>query len=203
MRFVLATSNKHKIDEFRALLSPHDLYVVGNLDAEESKDTYEGNSLIKLDALVDHMFVERDGVVSDEVCFADDSGIEIEAFDGKPGVFSSRFMPGVAQDERNRIIVRKVAETGRNGAVFVSCISFFAGGKEIKRQVISRCEGTILSDEGAIVRTERDFGYDPIFIPKGFDRPFNVLSKDVKNSISHRALAVKGMLAALSDMHLI
>ena len=199
MKFVLATSNKHKTEEFKALLAPYALETVGSLDVSEDKDTYAGNSLAKLDALVDWMFEERDGINADTICIADDSGIEIDALGGGPGIRSSRFLPELTQDEKNRSIVEKVRETGKTGARFVCCISFFAGKSQTKRQVISQCSGRIISDAGDIVRTDWDFGYDPIFVPDGFDKPFNVLTKDIKNKVSHRALAVRGMLKMLAE----
>ena len=192
--FFLATSNEHKVKEFSSILVGHQVIPVQYSNVVENEKTYAGNSMIKLNALL--TLYKMTGGYKDEYIFlADDSGLEIEALGNRPGVFSARFLSDMTQKEKNEYIVSEVAKAKNNNAKFVCCLSFSVAGKT--HQVISECRGRILTERQNIAITKRDFGYDPIFIPNGYNLPYNLLPESIKLSSSHRALACINMLSEL------
>lgn len=183
MQIVLATTNKGKIDEIRALLPqiefaerPAD---VG--DIEETEDTFIGNALLKARALVE---------ATGNAALAEDSGLEVDALDGHPGVRSARFAGEHATDQQNidKLLVElQNVEDEKRTARFRTCaVVVYPGGREVIAQ------GVV---EGKILRVQRGtsgFGYDPVFVSNEFpDRSFAELSADEKNAISHRGQAIR------------
>ena len=182
MKLVFATNNKHKLQEVRDIvgnrvevlsLSDIDCYD----DIPETADTLQGNALIK----ARHIY-EKYGLD----CFADDTGLEVEALDGAPGVYSARYAGEECDSEAN---MRKLLEnlTGKNNrnAQFRTVIALIIDGKEMLFDGIVK--GTIATEK----RGDSGFGYDPVFIPEGHAESFAQMSGEMKNSMSHRFRATQ------------
>ena len=180
-KLVFATNNPHKLEEVRAILGS-DVEVLSlrdigcAADIPETADTLEGNALLKA-----RFVASRYGVD----CFADDTGLEVTALDGAPGVYSARFAgPGCTPADNVRKLLGLMQDAGDRSARFRTVVALIRGGKEY-------CfEGMV---GGTIARTPAGcggFGYDPVFVPEGYDRTFAELPPAEKNRISHRARAV-------------
>ena len=188
---LLATNNKHKLEEVRQILSPHGIIVYGisdlNLDYHEPVEdgkTYKDNALIKANALKE---------LTDLPIIADDSGLEIEAIDNKPGLYSSRFSSEMGGYENAfKYIINKVKETGNSKARFI-CDIILVNTEDKPLLFEGICEGNI-ADE---VKGNDGFGYDPIFVPNGYHQSFAELERKEKNDISHRGRALKKLLVYL------
>lgn len=186
-KLVFATNNQHKIDEIRLALAGQ--YEVLNLsdigcteDIPETEDTFEGNATLKSSYVVENFHLD---------CFADDSGLEIEALNNEPGVYSARYGGSRDTVENMQLVLQKLnGETNRN-ARFKTVISLMlAGQNHIFEGVI---EGTIRES----LSGSKGFGYDPIFQPNGYDITFAEMDMAEKNKISHRAIALKKMMEFL------
>ncbi|PKM85248.1 MAG: non-canonical purine NTP pyrophosphatase, RdgB/HAM1 family [Firmicutes bacterium HGW-Firmicutes-11] len=187
MNMIAATQNPHKIKEIDAITKSFGLTVIGRSDAGvaefdiiEDGTTFEENSLIK--AMAIH---KETGAVT----IADDSGIEVDELNGMPGIHSARFAGEDGNDKRNNQKLLRLLEgvprerrTGR----FVSVITVVFSEDDI---LVARgeCEGHILHEE----RGAGGFGYDPLFVPDGYDKSFGEMGVGVKNQISHRARALQ------------
>jgi XTP/dITP diphosphohydrolase len=126
-------------------------------------------------------------------CFADDTGLEVEALDGAPGVYSGRFAGEPRSDERNiDLLLEKMEEKPNRKARFRTVIALILEGKEYQFEGVA--EGEILKERVG----EKGFGYDPVFKPIGFDKTFAQLSLEEKNQISHRGKAVKALIEFLN-----
>ena len=194
-QLVFATNNEHKLTEVRAILK--DTYQVLSLkdincfdDIPETADNLEDNARQKAQYIYDHYHVD---------CFADDSGLEVEALGGAPGVYSARFAalegtgePHNSKANMNRLL-RELKDKDNRKAQFRTIICLIKDGKEHLFEGI--IEGTINPEE----RGSSGFGYDPIFMPKEFDKTFAELGEDVKNCISHRARAIKKLVSFLQS----
>ncbi len=194
-KIVFATNNAHKLSEIRAILSGK--YSVVSLeelgchdDIPETAATFEGNALGKVRYVREHFGVD---------CFADDTGLEVDALDGAPGVFTARFgaMNGFGDDHdagaNTRCLLAKLRGETNRKARFRTAIALSLGGEE--RLFEGIVEGRIATEK----RGEKGFGYDPIFVPDGYDETFAELGADVKNRISHRARAVGKLIEFLSN----
>ena len=176
---VAATGNSHKLDEYRQLLNGQNIELKSLLDypaypgVEENGSTFAENAAIKaLDACK----------YCDVPAFADDSGLEVEALDGRPGIHSARY--AATDAERIAKLLDELKDKTNRRARFVCVIAIAANG-----EVIETFEGEI---KGTIIDSPRGsngFGYDPIFQPDGYDCTFAELSREEKNRISHRANA--------------
>ena len=179
---VFATNNSHKLEEVRAIVSGVinvvSLSEIGcNDDIPETADTLEGNALLKTKFVKDRYGYD---------CFADDTGLEVEALGGKPGVLSARYA-GDEHDSNanmNKLIHELDGQQNRK-ARFRTVIALIINGKEEFFEGI--VNGSIIEDK----RGDTGFGYDPIFMPDGYNETFAELGTDIKNNISHRAIAVK------------
>jgi XTP/dITP diphosphohydrolase len=186
---IFATNNKHKLDEVRKITS--NLSIIKSLadidcadDIPETADTLDGNALMKA-----RYIKEKYGTD----CFADDTGLEVEALNNAPGVYSARYS-GIAHDSEanmNKLLKELDGKTNRK-ARFRTAIALILDGKEYLFEGI--VNGSILTEK----RGEAGFGYDPLFVPEGYDKSFAELGEDIKNSISHRARAVKKLTDFLS-----
>jgi len=189
MKVVAATQNKHKIEEIHAITAPFGFEIVSRSDAgvpdfeiDEDGETFEENSLKK--AMEIH-----------KVCglptIADDSGLMVDFLDGAPGVHSARFAGEDGNDAKNNEKLLKlladVPPEKRQGK-FVSVITMVFSTDDI---LVARgeCSGHILYSAVG----DNGFGYDPLFVPTGYEESFGQLSKEVKNSISHRAKALQAL----------
>lgn len=191
MKIVFATNNKHKLEEIKDILGK-DFEIVSlaeigcHEDIPETGLTLEENARQKSTYIVEHY---------NHDCFADDTGLEVDALNGEPGVHSARYAEGTDHDsEANmRKLLSKMSNVKERTACFRTVISLIING--VEHQFEGRVEGRIATEKHG---TE-GFGYDPIFIPEGYDKSFAELGEEVKNQISHRARAVKKLAEYLSS----
>ena len=191
MKIVFATNNKHKLEEIKDILGK-DFEIVSlaeigcHEDIPETGLTLEENARQKSTYIVEHY---------NHDCFADDTGLEVEALGGEPGVHSARYAEGTDHDsEANmRKLLSKMSNVKDRTARFRTVISLIING--VEHQFEGRVEGRIATEKHG----KEGFGYDPIFIPEGYDKSFAELGEEVKNQISHRARAVKKLAEYLSS----
>ena len=195
MKIVFATNNKNKLSEIRSILGDEfEVLSLNDIDCHadipETSDTLEGNALQKAQYIS-----KRYGMV----VFADDTGLEVEALGGEPGVHSARYAEGTDHDsEANmRKLLAKLGDNDNRKAQFRTVIALIRNRPD---DIVIFFEGKV---EGEIIREERGdsgFGYGPIFMPKGYDKTFAELGMDVKNHISHRAKAVEKLVSYLKSL---
>ena len=182
-KFVFATNNAHKLEEVTAilgnrieLLSLKDIHCY--VDIPETADTLEGNALLKAQYIFENYQMD---------CFADDTGLEVEALNGAPGVYSARYAEGEGHDAQAnmRKLLHELEGKENRKAQFRTAISLILDGKEYLFEGVIK--GEIIKEK----RGDSGFGYDPVFMPEGYDRTFAELGNDIKKQISHRALAVQ------------
>lgn len=187
-KLVFSTNNEHKLEEVRAKLGKY--YQVISLkdlgddtDVPETGDTLEENAMIKADYLWNTYQVN---------CFADDTGLEVEALDNAPGVYSARYAGEQKSSEDNVAKLLKELEGKENRrARFRTVIALIMGGKRYLFE--GKIEGTITTSP----KGTSGFGYDPVFQPDGYDKTFAELTLEDKNNISHRAKAVEQLVLFL------
>ena len=191
MKIVFATNNKHKLEEIKDILGK-DFEIVSlaeigcHEDIPETGLTLEENARQKSTYIVEHY---------NHDCFADDTGLEVDALNGEPGVHSARYAEGTDHDsEANmRKLLSKMSNVKDRTARFRTVISLIING--VEHQFEGRVEGRIATEKHG----KEGFGYDPLFIPEGYDKSFAELGEEVKNQISHRARAVKKLAEYLSS----
>lgn len=185
-RIVIATRNAHKTREIAAILGPQfetsDLTAAVNVPVvEETGVTFEENAILK--AVAGSRFF-------DCVVLADDSGLEVDALGGAPGVYSARYAGEAATDAENlRKLIEKmkcVVVADRAGTARFRCVIAAARGGQLLRTFDGVIEGAITNEP----RGESGFGYDPVFVPAGHDRTFAEMPASVKNKLSHRSQAI-------------
>ena len=190
-KLVFATNNLHKLEEVSAilgnqieLLSLNDINC--HIDIPETADTLEGNALLK-----SRFIYENYGMN----CFADDTGLEVEALEGAAGVYSARYAGDGHNSEANMIkLLDNLKEKKNRKAQFRTAISLIIDEKEYL------FEGIIKGEIGTIKKGDSGFGYDPIFVPEGYNETFAELGSDIKNKISHRALAINKLCEFLHSL---
>lgn len=185
-KIVFATNNSHKLDELRKLtegkieiLSLNDIGC--HDDIPETADTLEGNAVIKARWVKEHYGYD---------CFADDTGLEVEALDGAPGVFSARYAGGEGHDSlaNMKLLLSNMREKENRNARFRTVIALIEGYDEKLFEGIVK--GVITHEPAGT----SGFGYDPVFRPEGYDLTFAEMSADEKNRISHRGRAVAKLI---------
>lgn len=188
MELIFATHNQHKTQEARAILGEKwtlkNLHDIGcEEEIPETTDTLQGNALQKAQYVVDHFHTN---------CFADDTGLEIEALDGRPGVYSARYAGEhcTYQDNVNKVLEEMQGMTNRK-ACFKTVIALILDGETYLFE--GRVDGTIIETP----RGTNGFGYDPVFVPDGYDQTFAEMGDEEKNSISHRARAMQKLMEFL------
>lgn len=190
---VLATRNRGKIEEIRSLLSALPLSIRSVSDfpdapaVDEDATTLEGNAFKKANALFLH---------TGHAALADDTGVEVDALDGRPGVHSARFASPDATDADNRrhLLAQLTGHLDR-AARFRTVIAFVEQGET--HYFEGTCDGRILSAE----RGDGGFGYDALFQPEGYDQTFAELSRGEKNAISHRGKAVRAFVQFITHRY--
>ena len=194
MNLVFATNNKHKLDEVRKITAQHNIEVVSLADIHchdeipETADTLEGNALQKAQYIQDKFGLD---------CFADDTGLEVEALDNAPGVYSARYAgPGHDSEANMQKLLQEMEGKTNRKARFRTVIALIIGDKQYCFSGI--VNGTITTEK----KGENGFGYDPIFIPEGYEQTFAELGDFVKNKISHRAKAVEQLDHFLANLNL-
>ena len=190
IKIVFATNNTHKLAEVRAVLG--DGYELVTLkDVGITEDIPETGATLDENATLKARYVyNRTGMD----CFADDTGLEVEALNGAPGVHSARYATdGHDFKANNRKLLNELQGTENRHARFRTVISLIRGG--VEQQVEGIVEGVIAHEESGA----EGFGYDPLFIPTGYDRTFAEMSAEEKNAISHRGRAVAKLAAILQN----
>jgi non-canonical purine NTP pyrophosphatase, rdgB/HAM1 family len=179
---VFATNNLHKLEEVRAIVSGGiNIVSLSDIDCHddipETADTLEGNALQKARYVKEHFGYD---------CFADDTGLEVEALNGEPGVRSARYAGDAHDSNANMDKLLNALEGSQNRkARFRTVIALIMNGKEEYFEGI--VDGRIIEEK----RGKTGFGYDPLFMPDGYVETFAELGADIKNNISHRAIATR------------
>lgn len=187
IELVFATQNQNKVDEVQRVLPTYKIVSLKDLgyenDLVEDHNTLEENAKQKAE-FVFNMFGKP--------CFAEDAGLEVDLLDGEPGVKSARYA-GDEKSDKNNIakLLEKLIGSKDRSAKFRAVIAYHDG--EQVQLFEGRCYGKIASEP----RGENGFGYDPIFIPDGYDQTFGELDPDVKHRISHRTVATKAFITHL------
>ncbi len=188
---IFATNNEHKLREVKEILK--DKYIINGLadlnyhdELEENGNTFEENALQKA------QFVANKFKIS---CFAEDAGLEVFALNNAPGVYSARYA-GVERSAQlnNALLLKNLIGVEERGARFKAVISLCMGDQ------VQFFEGIVNGTISKQAMGTGGFGYDPIFIPDGFDKSFAELKKEIKNKISHRSQAVNKLISYLSNL---
>lgn len=189
-QLVAASNNIHKISEIKRLL-PADLRLLSlsdigcEVELPETGDTLEANAFQKASYVFEHYGV---------TCFADDTGLEVEALDGAPGVFSARYAgPQKQSDDNIDLLLKNLTGKQNRRAQFRTVIALI--GPNVRAQFTGVVTGTILTER----RGTGGFGYDPVFLPDGFSKTMAEMSMEEKNAISHRGRAIEKLVAWLRD----
>lgn len=182
-KLVFATNNAHKLEEIRAILGDKvEILSLNDIDCHadipETADTLQGNAALKAQYIYDNYGLD---------CFADDTGLEVEALNGAPGIYSARYAGGEGHDSEANMkkLLSEMQDKDNRKARFRTVICLIEGGKE------NFFEGIV---NGSIIRERKGgagFGYDPVFMPDGYSETFAEMGNDEKNKISHRARAVQ------------
>ena len=181
-KLVVATNNAHKLEEISAILGDEmELLSLKDInchaDIPETANTLEGNARQKAMYIYENYGMD---------CFADDTGLEVDALNGAPGVFSARYAGDGHDSEANmQKLLKELEGKGNRKAQFRTAICLIMKGKEYLFEGIVK--GEIIAEK----RGGAGFGYDPIFVPEGYEQTFAELGNDIKNTISHRARAVE------------
>lgn len=182
-KLVFATNNAHKLEEIRAILGDKvEILSLNDIDCHadipETADTLQGNAALKAQYIYENYGLD---------CFADDTGLEVEALNGAPGIYSARYAGGEGHDSEANMkkLLSEMQDKDNRRARFRTVICLIEDGKE------HFFEGIV---NGSIIRERKGgagFGYDPVFIPDGYSETFAEMGNDEKNKISHRARAVQ------------
>lgn len=186
-----ATNNKNKLEEVRSktgseftILSLEDIGCFEELP--ETQPTIEGNSAQKARYVAEKYNVD---------CFADDTGLEVDALDGAPGVYSARYAGLPSSPEANtQKLLKEMKGIKNRSAGFKTCITLILGGQE--KTFFGEIRGSVLTER----QGEKGFGYDPVFQPAGYSISFAEMSMEEKNIISHRGIAVAKLISYLKSL---
>lgn len=189
-KLVFATNNAHKLEEIRAILGDKvEILSLNDIDCHadipETADTLQGNAALKAQYIYDNYGLD---------CFADDTGLEVEALNGAPGIYSARYAGGEGHDSEANMkkLLSEMQDKDNRKARFRTVICLIEDGKE------HFFEGIV---NGSIIRERKGgagFGYDPVFMPDGYSETFAEMGNDEKNKISHRARAVQKLCEYLN-----
>ncbi len=189
MKIVFATNNAHKIEEIKQILANKFTIVSLNEIGVNEEIPETGVTLTENASQKSHFIFDRYGLD----CFADDTGLEVDALNGAPGVFSARYAgEGCSYEDNVRKLLREMVGKTIRTARFKTVVSLILNGKE------HLFEGAV---EGKIITTRKGtsgFGYDPVFLPAGYHQTFAEMSAEVKNKISHRGKAAEKLVAFLN-----
>ena len=191
MQIVFATNNAHKLSEIRQILG-HKIEVLSLSDIGCHDDIPETGTTLEANALQKARYI-RDKYGYD--CFADDTGLEVDALGGEPGIYSARYAGGEGHDSEANMqkLLQKLDGEDNRVARFRTVIALLQGNEQKLFEGI--VNGTITREKSGA----EGFGYDPIFMPDGYDQTFAELGMDIKNRISHRARATAQLAAYLLE----
>jgi len=186
-QLVFATNNNHKTEEVKALLWPHyevlNLIDIGSLtDIPETGASFAENARLKSSYVTEHFKLN---------CFADDSGLEVEALNNEPGIFSARYSGSRGDEQNLNFLLKKMQGVANRKARFKTVISLMKDGENYL------FEGVITGELRFEPIGTMGFGYDPIFQPNGYTETFAQMAMEMKNQISHRAIAMKKLIEFL------
>lgn len=192
-KIIFATGNQHKMEEIKSIMAdlPYEILSMKEvgifIDIEENGTTFEENSLIKARAIMN---------IAKEIVLADDSGLEVDALNKEPGIYSSRYLgEDTPYEVKNQEIIKRLegVEEEKRTARFVCAVAaVFPDGREVVKR------GTVEGIIGYEAKGENGFGYDPIFIPENSEKTLAQFSSEEKNQISHRKRALEQMKEELS-----
>lgn len=192
MKICFATNNSKKLEEVKAALGA-DFEVVSLADIGCQEELPETGDTLQYNAFQKARYVQTHYGVD---CFADDTGLEVEALDGAPGVYSGRFAGEPRSDERNlSLLLERMAEKANRKASFRTVIALLMGSESHAFE--GKVDGEILQHRSG----EQGFGYDPVFRPEGYEKTFAELTLQEKNAISHRGRAVRKLADFLKAHH--
>ncbi len=198
MKLVFATNNAHKLQEVREILPENveviSLHEIGfDKEIDETGLTLEENSRIKAEEVYQFVMHNSQCAMIDGV-FADDTGLEIQVLGGKPGVYTARWAgePSNPENNRKKALSELAGENNRQ-AQFRTVVTLIRNGKT------EQVEGVVRGEIATAERGDGGFGYDPLFIPEGYDKTFAELPSKVKNGISHRARAMQALCVILQE----
>lgn len=189
MKLVFATNNLHKLEEIKAMLDTNKIELMSLADIDCTDEIPETGATLEANASQKSEYIHKRYSIN---CFADDTGLEIEALNGEPGVYSARYA-GTEKDAEanmNKVLAKMKSATNRK-ARFRTVISLIIDNHE--HQFEGVVDGIILEQKSG----QKGFGYDPIFKPDGFDKSFAEMDADSKNKISHRGRAVNKLIEFL------
>lgn len=189
MEMIFATHNQHKTEEARhilgGILQVRNLIEIGCPEIPETADTLKGNAILKAQYVYDNYRCD---------CFADDTGLEVEALDGRPGVMSARYAgEGCSFEDNMRKLLGEMQGVENRKACFKTVIALILDGE--LHCFEGRVDGVITSGE----KGAAGFGYDPIFLPDGHDKTFAEMDAATKNRTSHRGRAMEKLVAFLKE----
>lgn len=191
MQLVFATNNNNKLQEVQAMLDHIQLLTLKDIncieDIPETAPTISGNAIQKAEYILNNYKHDN---------FADDTGLEIEALNGEPGVYSARYAGEEKSAEANmKLVLEKLTGQKNRKARFITVIALQLNGEQHLFEGI--CNGTITTEKSG----EKGFGYDPIFKPEGYDKTFAEMTMEEKSKISHRGKAVQKLIAFLNNLN--
>ncbi len=184
MKLVIATRNAHKLEEIRAIFNFQNLDVMSAFDFPDIPDVVEDGETLEANAIKKAVEIAK---ATGCWALADDSGLEVDALDGAPGVYSARYAgEQCSYEANNEKLLRELAGRDDRSARFRTVIALSDPGGSVQT-VAGECPGVIIEE----LRGANGFGYDPLFVPDGYTETFAELDSDVKNRISHRARALQ------------
>ena len=191
-KIVLASNNKHKVKEFKEILSDYEVVTMEDIgyteEIEETGETFAENALIKAETI--HNYLKDKGL--DYIVVADDSGLCCEALDGAPGVYSARYAGEHGNNEANRAkLLSNLKDKDRTAYFVCNIVVYYNNGEH--KLFEGRTYGKIIDEE----RGKTDFGYDCIFLSDELNKTFGEASEEEKNSVSHRGRAIQEMVKEL------
>lgn len=188
-KFVFATNNDHKLKEVSDIVGEKvEIFSLKDIDCHtdipETADTLEGNALLKAQFIWEHYHTD---------CFADDTGLEVEALDGAPGVYSARYAGDSHDSEANmKKLLKELEGVENRKARFRTVFALIVDGKE------HLFEGIVNGEIIKVRKGTSGFGYDPVFVPEGYTQTFAEMGNELKNKISHRAVATNKLCRFLA-----
>lgn len=191
MQVILASNNNGKIKEFRQILKQYDIEVLSlkdinfTTDIVEDGNTFMENALIKAKTIYD---IYKLPVI------ADDSGICVNALNGEPGIYSARYGNKKTDNERTNYLLENMKGVSDRSAYFHCSIIFYISDNNYKH-----FDGRVYGSLDYLPKGENGFGYDVIFIPNGYNDTFGIMDSEIKNKISHRALAIKSFVEFIEN----
>lgn len=187
MKIFVATHNAHKIREISEILPDFEIVADDPVGVEEDAPDFVGNAQIKVEAIA----LRHPG----EWCMADDSGLEVDALGGAPGVHSARYAGEPTDTDANNALLLRNLDGIENRKANFTCAIALVSPDGARHSAVGRCNGRIAHESSGV----KGFGYDPLFVPDGYGQSFAELGEAVKNTISHRARALQATKQIISE----